>query len=80
MPMKAECMSLVCKMVKVFFILFSFVAAYSGSVRIIAPTAAEPARNSRRVSVLRDTSVLVCFPSTAAAGFSPVVLIVVSFL
>ena len=39
--MKAECMSLVCRMVKVFFNRFSCAAAGRAPVRIAEPTAAE---------------------------------------
>ena len=38
------------------------------SQEIVAPTAAEPARNSRRESVSRDRRVMVFFSSAAAVG------------
>ena len=48
MPMKLECKSLVCRMVKVFFP--SAVAASSAGTMNAAPIATAPARNSRRES------------------------------
>ena len=56
MPMKAECMSLVCRMVKVF--LPSAAARSLGST-VAAATAAEPARNSRRARASIDIDMLL---------------------
>ena len=55
--MKAECMSLVCRMVKVFFP--SRAADSAPGRRIVAPAAAETAMNSRRVSVFMDLVFIV---------------------
>ena len=67
MPMKVECMSLVCRMVKVFFP--SAAADSAPGRKIVAPTAAEPARNSRRERVSRDMRVKVFFPSFMVVFF-----------
>ena len=61
--MKLECMSLVCRMVKVFFP--SAAADSAPGRQIVAPTAAEPARNSRRESASHDTGEYSC------RGFRP---------
>ena len=61
MPMRLECRSLVCRMVKVFFP--SAAAERTPGRRIVAPAAAEPARNSRRESVSRDMRVKGSFPT-----------------
>jgi hypothetical protein len=45
MPMKAECMSFVCRMVKVFFPTVA--AANPPDRKIVAPTVAAPAKSSR---------------------------------
>jgi len=79
MPMKFECMSLVCKMVKVFFILFSCAAADSFPVSIVAPNAAETVMNLRRDNDSRDASAVVGLRSAAAAVFLPEFFIVATF-
>src|SRR5580698_1591387 len=56
MPMKAECMSLVCRTVKVF--RPSAAAGPPGSA-IVAPATSEPARNSRRARVSVDFDMLL---------------------
>src|ERR1043165_6166677 len=56
MPMKAECMSLVCRMVKVF--LPSAAARPAGSAAV-APAASVPARNSRRASASIDMDTVI---------------------
>ena len=62
MPMKLECMSLVCRMVKVFF---PSAAAKTGPARIAAPNATEPIRKSRRDSASRDE------PERPCGSFAP---------
>jgi hypothetical protein len=73
MPMKLECISLVCRMVKVFL---PFTAAQSppGSM-IVTPTAAETARNSRRVMVSRELQGKDSASANAVAFFVSVVFI-----
>src|SRR5208283_1829348 len=73
MPMKLECMSFVCRMVKVFFP--STAADSPPGRRIVTPTAVETARNSRREIVSRDIGVKVSLPSAAAIGFLSLVFI-----
>lgn len=64
MPMKAECRSLVCRIVKVFF---PFAAATKAPGKSnVTPTAAEAARNSRRESVSRDRWLKVNCQSAAS--------------
>jgi hypothetical protein len=48
-------------MVKVFFIPFSSAAVGSAPVRIVAPTAAEPAKTTRREGVSLDMRVKTFF-------------------
>jgi hypothetical protein len=75
-------MSLVCRIVKVFFIVFSSFVVASDPVpvsKIAAPAAAEPAINSRRESVSLDMTMEGFLPSAAVAGFPRRVFIVVSF-
>jgi len=71
--MKFECMSLVCRMVNVFFP--SAAADRNPGSKITTPTAAEPIRNSRREIVSRDRRVKVSSPSSAAAGLLSLVFI-----
>src|SRR5208283_4600060 len=78
MPMKLECISLVCRMVKVFFP--STAANSPPGRRIVTPTAAETAKNSRREIVTRDMRVPLTFSSASPAGLLSLVFIVVSFL
>src|ERR1700722_15827000 len=63
--MKFEWRSLVCRMVKVFFP--SSATPRSQHKRIVAPTATERARKSRREGVSRD---VVSFPTSLAASSS----------
>jgi hypothetical protein len=64
-------------MVKVFFITGSFATAESGPVRIVAPTAAEPARISRREGISLDVRGMVAFPSDVMDGSEPTFFIVI---
>jgi hypothetical protein len=72
--MKAECISLVCRMVKVFFPL-SCAAAGRARRRIVAPTATEAAKTSRRDGVSLDMGATVFPPSHGVAGCMDVVFI-----
>jgi hypothetical protein len=66
MPTKFECMSLVCRMVKVFFP--SAAAAGCLDSRIVAPMAAAPAMNSRREIDSSDAPAIVSMVSWTAGA------------